>query len=114
LRHARSLVALGGVRVDQMPHLTIVALRTDDLDLARRLLSEWQQQAPGDLLALHWRAAVELKGGAYGRALEAADAALEARPGNPEALGLRAQALEQIRKQAESPGAGGKSRPGEK
>jgi tetratricopeptide (TPR) repeat protein len=114
LRHARGLVALGGVRVDQMLHLTIVALQMDDLDLARRLVSEWQRQAPGDLIALRRRAAVELKGGAYGRALEAADAVLKVRRGDPEALGLRAQATEEIRKQAPSLGAGGKSPPGEK
>jgi serine/threonine protein kinase/tetratricopeptide (TPR) repeat protein len=114
LGHARKLVALGGLRVDQMPHLTVVALQMDDLDLARRLVSEWQRQAPGDLIALRRRAAVELKGGAYGRALEAADAVLKALPGDPQALRLRGQALEQIRKQAESLKAGDKRPPGEK
>jgi tetratricopeptide (TPR) repeat protein len=73
LRHVRRFVALYRVRPDEARSLATVAVEMGDLDLARWIVSAWEQQAPNDPNALAKRALVELKGGAYGRAVEAAD-----------------------------------------
>jgi tetratricopeptide (TPR) repeat protein len=73
LRHVRRFITLYRVRPDEAYYLATVAMGMGDLDLARWVVSAWEQQAPDDPNALAKRAVVELKGGAFGRAVEAAD-----------------------------------------
>jgi tetratricopeptide (TPR) repeat protein len=100
LRHIRALLALGDVRPDQADELSIIALKTGQLDLARALVAMWERQAPTDLKAVRRRARVELEGGAYGRALEAANRVLAPWPQDQEALDCRAKAIERAREEA--------------
>jgi tetratricopeptide (TPR) repeat protein len=100
LAHTRTLVTLGNVRPDEAVHLAHVATEMDEFDLARGILTNAERQAPKNLDLLRRRAEVELKGGAYGKALAAADRVLSAAPKDPKALRYRAEALAAIRKQA--------------
>jgi tetratricopeptide (TPR) repeat protein len=118
LRSVRQMVALGGIRPDQASRLAHVAIETGQYDLARWIVADWERQAPDDLEALRKRARVELKAGAYGRAIEAAerlrmqaDKVLSTRPKDQQAQAChrdaetyRAQAVEQVGKQAKALG----------
>jgi hypothetical protein len=52
-----------------------------------------------DLQQLRLRALVELRGGAYERAIEAADKVLLKQPGDPDASRYRSQAQEHLKQQ---------------
>jgi tetratricopeptide (TPR) repeat protein len=99
-RHTEALIGLGDVRPDQAFFLVQIAVRTDRLDLARYVLARWERQTPKDVKAMQKRAEVELAGGAYGRAIEAADGVLALEPKDPSALRVRTQAIARIREQA--------------
>jgi hypothetical protein len=60
-------------RPTRASHLAHVAIETGEYDLARWILADCERQAPNDLEALRKRARVELKAGAYARAIEAAE-----------------------------------------
>jgi tetratricopeptide (TPR) repeat protein len=100
LQTTRELLALGEVRPDQAMLLVQIAYHRGEYDLARSVLAQWERKAPRDLDARRWRAKVELAAGAYGRAIEAADRVLAARPKDPVALQFRADAQARIRDQA--------------
>jgi hypothetical protein len=100
LRHTRALLALGDVRPDQAEFLVQIALRTGQIDLARAIVGMWERQAPRDLEGVRWRVKVELAGGAYGRAIEAADCVLSVVPQDPVALRHRAEAIAGAREEA--------------
>jgi hypothetical protein len=116
LDNVRTLAAWGGIRPDQAYYLAHVAIEMNELDLARGIIADWERQAPQDLQALRKRVTVELKAGACGRAvraadqlLAAADAVLARKPGDKAALASRQQALKlrneairQLRNQADS------------
>jgi tetratricopeptide (TPR) repeat protein len=82
----RQVIALGPIQ----PHERVIAVKipynADDLGLARLLLDEWLRQSPNDLGALELLAKVELKGGAYGKAIEAARKILQKIPEHAEML----------------------------
>jgi hypothetical protein len=71
------------------------------LDLARWILRSWESQAPEDLEVLLLRANVELRGGAYERALDAANKVLHKQPTNKKAAMYRSQAQERLKRRTQ-------------
>jgi tetratricopeptide (TPR) repeat protein len=101
LRHVRRFVTLYEVRPDEAYYLSHVAIMTGEYDLARWILTQWQRQAPHEPEALARRATAELRAGANGPALAAAekllaeaDKALSRKPDDKGALKYRARAQE--------------------
>jgi tetratricopeptide (TPR) repeat protein len=100
LQSARTLVDLGGLTPDMANLVTALALARGELDLARRVLDGWERQDSRDLRPLRRRMAVELKAGAYGPAIAAADRILARQPGDAEAREARAAAVKRLVQQA--------------
>jgi tetratricopeptide (TPR) repeat protein len=103
LEYTRELVALGRVPRFQAFYLTVIARDTNEVDLARTILVDWERQAARDDVGpLLQRAQVELLGGAYGRARAVANRILAIAPGNEQATRYRALAVERMRQEADA------------
>jgi serine/threonine protein kinase/predicted Zn-dependent protease len=100
LENLRQLLRLDDVPLEDASALVKIAVSLGELDLARSILVGWERQAPDNLEALRMRALVELRGGAYGRAIAAADKVLGKQPGDREATLYRTQALDRFAKEA--------------
>lgn len=99
----RRLLADGNLSAAQCITLTDLAFhRLQDLDLARLLAATGQQQAPGNIALLRWRAQIELAAGAYHPALDAANKVLARLPKDPDALRVRQEATEKLKAAAQS------------
>ncbi len=97
LANLRRFVELGPARPFEIQFALPVALRAREFSLCRRLVEEWERQAPAEVEPLRKRAALELAAGNSGLALQAADRVLERQPGDPEATNVRTAALAQLR-----------------
>jgi tetratricopeptide (TPR) repeat protein len=93
LQNARKLVELGPLYPSHAMELSQLAVNMNELDLARRILTDWERQAPGDVNVQRRRMVVEYKGEAYGLALKAANKVLDRQPRDAEALAIRKAAL---------------------
>jgi tetratricopeptide (TPR) repeat protein len=102
LQNTRTLLELGPPSPFQAALLAPLAIEAGELDLARRILAEWERQAPQDLLLLKKRLAVELKAQAYGPAIAVADKYLERQPGDADVSRARTEAIERLRRQADA------------
>jgi serine/threonine-protein kinase len=98
LENLRRLIRRHEVPPDDAWVLVMVALAFEDVDLARSVLVSWERQKPDDLEALRTRAQVELRGGAYERAIEAANKVLRKLPADKQAASHRSQAQERLKK----------------
>jgi tetratricopeptide (TPR) repeat protein/predicted Ser/Thr protein kinase len=98
----RRVLALGPVQPHEREIAVKIPLNAEELGLARQHLDEWDQQAPGELSALQLRARLELKSGAYGRAIAAANKALAMKPDDAELRKLIQEASEKLRKEADT------------
>jgi hypothetical protein len=87
-----------------------VALVAEEYTLARLLLDDWDRQVPAGLVAvllrgqmdrmrLTLRARTELKAGAYGPAVEAAEKVLKQSPNDPVAKKIHQDALKKLREE---------------
>jgi Flp pilus assembly protein TadD len=103
--HLRQRIESGPIRANYFMPFCKVALYADDVELARRVLSQWQMHAPNDVEYLKFRATAELKAGAYGQAIAAAKRVLAAQPKDLEASQLLKEALEKYRHEGETLGA---------
>ena len=103
--HLRQRIESGPISANYFMPFCKVAVYADDVELARRVLSQWQMHTPTDVEYLKFRATVELKAGAYGQAINAAKRILEAQPQNAEASQLLKEALEKYRQEGETLGA---------
>jgi serine/threonine-protein kinase len=101
LENLRQFIRRYDVPPDDAWRLIIVALAFAEVDLARSILGSWERQKPDDLKALRTRALVELRGGAYERAIEAADKVLRMKPTDKDAASYRAAALKRLQKAAD-------------
>jgi serine/threonine protein kinase len=97
----RQMVAAGPLGAPFMPGEAVqLAVGVQEYGLARQLVAEWEQQAPGDPGALYHHALTELKAGSYGQALEAADKYLQQKPADEQMLRLRKEAGDKLLDQA--------------
>ncbi len=107
----RRVLSLGPVIPAHAPLLWNIAAQARELDLARLVIADWEQQAPADLEAKVARATIERIGGAYARAIEVADEVLKRKPNHAEALRNKRLAEQKLRELRQSPpgrsGAGG-------
>jgi tetratricopeptide (TPR) repeat protein len=93
----RRLLGLGPVLPAHAFLLWNIAAQARELDLARLVVADWEQQAPGDLEAKVARATVERLGGAYAKALETAEEVLKKKPDHAEALRNKRLAEQKLR-----------------
>jgi tetratricopeptide (TPR) repeat protein len=100
--HLRQRIESGPIRANYFMPFCKVAVYADDVELARRVLGQWQKQTPSDVEYLKFRATVELKAGAYGQAITAANRVLDAQPKDLEASQLLKEALEKYRQEGET------------
>jgi serine/threonine protein kinase len=105
LKTLRRVIALNPIAMNPDAHnereiAVKIALYADDLALARQILDEWERQLPKELKAKMLRARVELKGGAYGKAIEAAREVLKNNPKDAEMLQVEQEAMKKLREQA--------------
>jgi tetratricopeptide (TPR) repeat protein len=75
------------------------AMLVREFTLARRIVEDWEREAPADPKVLGWRAKVELRAGNSGAAIEAADRALERKPGDAEMLRIKKEATDNLTEQ---------------
>jgi Flp pilus assembly protein TadD len=111
LRHARELVARGGMERSHADLLSRLAMDGGDFNLGRWIVADWERQARGDLRPLRRALAVEIQAEAYGPALQLARRILDKNPLDAEALRQRSVAEAGLRKQAKAIAAGGKVKP---
>jgi tetratricopeptide (TPR) repeat protein/predicted Ser/Thr protein kinase len=103
--HLRERINLGPLGNEYLSASCKVALYADDLELARRVLSQWEKHTPTDVEYLKFRATTELKAGAYGQAITAAQRVLAAQPKDSATNQLLKEALEKYRQEGEALGA---------
>src|SRR5262249_22931488 len=94
LETMRQFIRMYDVPQEDAMNLVNIALVFGELDLARSVVGGWERQKPDDLHVLRSRALVELRWGAYERAIEAADKVLLKEPKDKLAARVRSQALE--------------------
>ncbi|HEX3797173.1 MAG TPA: protein kinase [Verrucomicrobiae bacterium] len=87
------------------------ALELKNPDLARQLITIWEQRKPSDLSVLRSRAEVEISAGAYGPALKLIDQLLTKDPADAWALEHRQTALDGVNKLIDSTGAAFRTKP---
>jgi tetratricopeptide (TPR) repeat protein len=80
-RTIQALAATGDADPKRSAFLIGLAYLIREIDLARSVLDAWERRSPGDPDAQAYRAAIERHGGAYRRAITAAQQALRAKPG---------------------------------
>jgi hypothetical protein len=102
LQSTRDLVRLGSIRSDQAVVLASIAIDAGEMDLARFVVADWEQQAPGDLGPIRQRMLVEYRAGAYKAAIEAADRILAVAKNDEQAIRFRSSAVDLLLEQAES------------
>jgi hypothetical protein len=83
------------------------AFGLEDLDLARTLLSQWEQREPGDERALRCRIRLETANGALGPALKLLDRVLVVSPNDAWALGQKTAVREKLEETLRAAGAPG-------
>jgi tetratricopeptide (TPR) repeat protein len=107
----RKILEFGPLRAAHHRLIAInCAIAAREFNLARQILDDWEKQEPADLGALRFRALTETKAGAYGTALQAAEAFLKKKPDDAEMLQLKKDAVEKLRAQVlpyAQPGGGG-------
>jgi hypothetical protein len=81
-RNIQALAATGDADRTRNFFLLGLAWMIRDIDLARSFLDAWERRSPGDPEVAAYRAAIERLGRSYGRAIEAAQQALRAKPGH--------------------------------
>ncbi len=96
VRHLREALRLG-IQPENAADLAVVAAKAGEVGLARTVLDEWQRAAPNDPEVWRWRAAAEMRAGAYAEALRSADRYLKHKPDDKEVLGFRKAAVEKLR-----------------
>src|SRR5262249_12945517 len=101
LGNIRWLLQRGNLTPHEWDMLAGFATDLNEYDLARMLVRDWEAASKNDLNVLRRRAAVELKAGAYGAALEAAKKVLARKPGDKDALRSLKEASEKLKAQAE-------------
>jgi tetratricopeptide (TPR) repeat protein/predicted Ser/Thr protein kinase len=100
LENLRAMLALGPIRLGMQHNIAVnVALGADDNDLARQLVAEWERQQPGDPDPLSYRALIELRAGAYGSAMDAAEKVLQKKPHDEPMLRIKQEAAEKLLEQ---------------
>jgi hypothetical protein len=102
LRQMRELVATGDVSPDFAEGLAAFALRANEVELARQVISSWEQQEPKNKKVRLYRAKAELRGGAYGSVLEIAKEFSKEDPQYDEVNELQKQARQEVERLAES------------
>jgi tetratricopeptide (TPR) repeat protein len=112
VRHAWELVRRGEIPPGQADLLTQMAVAMREFDLARRIVTDWERQAPGRLRPLRRHLAIEMSAGAYGAAVQVADRILGQSPNDAEALRQRSAAVAGLREQLKTVGGRGKGRRG--
>jgi serine/threonine protein kinase/tetratricopeptide (TPR) repeat protein len=98
LETLRQFIRLYDVPPEDASNLVNIALAFGELDLARSVVGSWERQKPDVPDVLRTRALVELRSGAYERAIEAAERALLKEPKDKLAARYRSQAQEGLRK----------------
>ena len=102
VENLRAMLALGPIRAQFQRVIAVnLAILAQEYSLARQLLDDWERQAPDDPVALSFRAQTELRAGAFGPALKAAEKVLKHKPSDPAMLQLRQQAIDMMKKQAQ-------------
>jgi serine/threonine protein kinase len=103
VKNLRAMRALGPIPAQQFQRVIAVelAILAQEYSLARQLLDDWEQQAPDDPVAWSFRAKTELRAGACGPALKAAEKVLKHNPSDPAMLRLRQDAIDMMKKQAQ-------------
>jgi tetratricopeptide (TPR) repeat protein len=96
LQNTRKLVELSPLFPSHALELSQLAISMNELDLARRIIADWERQKPGDVNVQRRRMVVEYNGEAYGLALKAANKVLDRQPKDAEALAIRKAALEKL------------------
>jgi tetratricopeptide (TPR) repeat protein len=102
VKNLRQLEPLGRFGPAEAKNLGPIAFQFGEFAVARRIVTDWEQQAPDDPNMLRTRAAVELAEGAYGRAIKDANKVLDKWPDDKRALDYRAKAITSLRKSAAS------------
>jgi tetratricopeptide (TPR) repeat protein len=97
LANTRRLLSYGDPPPFQARALIVIALKRNDLDLARWLVAGWERQAPDDLEVVRQRMVIEFKGGAYERVGQTAEKVLRRQPKDELALRYRAEAKARLR-----------------
>ncbi|MFH1748994.1 MAG: serine/threonine-protein kinase [Planctomycetota bacterium] len=93
VKSLRKLASLDHLQASDAEWAAQIAVQAGEYDLARMIVFDWRRRAPGALAPLRARVAVEFSAGAYGPAIQAADAVLAREPEDALALRLRAAAL---------------------
>jgi tetratricopeptide (TPR) repeat protein len=100
MRNARKLLERGPLPPWQAQLIADVAIGTGDFDLARRVLADWERQAPKDVSLWRERLEVEFQSNSFAKAIQAADKILALKPGDADAKQARRRAVERLQKQA--------------
>ncbi len=96
----RQMLAAGRLSKPYKPEFTILlAWGINEFDLAQRLVSEWELQEPGNPTVLYYKAATELKTGAYGVALDIAEKYFLGKKGDEKKDDERMTSVKQAAKQ---------------
>ncbi len=97
VQSVRTLAALGRLAPQMANSAARIAIGTKEFDLARSIIADWQRWDTADPRALRLRMLVEYAAGAYGPAIQAADALLALQPDDAEALRVKKQSRQQLR-----------------
>jgi tetratricopeptide (TPR) repeat protein len=100
----RALLALGDLPPVRARIVTMIAMRFEEWELARRVIVAWQRQAPEDLEARQWRAQLEFRTESYDQALRAANEVLRKDPKNAKAREIRDESARRLREQVKALG----------
>jgi serine/threonine protein kinase/tetratricopeptide (TPR) repeat protein len=111
VKNLRQLASLGGFGPAEAKNLGPIAVQVEEFEVAGRIVTDWERKAPNDLNMIRTRAAVELAGGAHGRAIEDANKVLGKWPDDKQALAYRAAAIQRLCKEAASLVPDGPGRP---
>ncbi len=89
----KEIEALGEVLPASQAETTATfLLNVGELDLARRIIGEWETRAPADPKVRRKKAALECESGSFGRAIDLAKAILASEPADEEARRILATA----------------------
>ena len=97
VQSVRTLAALGRLAPQMANSAARIAIGTKEFDLAQSIIADWQRWDAADPRALRLRMLVEHAAGAYGPAIQAADALLALQPDDAEALRVKKQSQQKLR-----------------
>jgi tetratricopeptide (TPR) repeat protein len=103
VRHIRERLTLGPFREPSVVAICFrVALEANELALARFLMSDWERLAPKDKMIAYRRAQLELRAGAFGPAVKAAQQAVARDPANEDAKRLLETATKKLHEERQT------------